>query len=724
MQQPSESGGSWSAFHHGVLRPVVSLTLVVVATVVLAPAIVANWTRTQIYDTETFAESAVVALENDAVRDALVRQIVDEIVTVGSPDAIAIRPLIEFVTATVVDSLAFQEIFRDSVKQLHRETFGEDGGTDAVALTLVDALIVITAYIEQAYPEVAAQLPPDLGSAFIEIRSRDWAVRTVAYGSDVDELAIALPLAMSFLYGTALVISPNRRQTLVFVGMGWVAVAVMLVVGRDLTREIALGQGFGDQEVSQAIWDVYTRSLIGWAALVGGFGVVLAVAATGAHRANPARQMQLAARAVSYSPEAAWTRVLRAVLFIVAGVLVVLQRDEVLQLSVLLAAAYLAYYGLSELIWLASGAEVERPPLPGMRRVAATRRLALRAGAVSALVVASLAGIFFAYTALDTAGGEVVARPNVTACNGHPQLCDRRLDEVVFLGSHNAMSAASEPGWYFPHHLLGIREQLESGVRLLLIDTYYGYDTGRGIRTDGRDIAAESLPPDDFSEQVIEAARRLAGVIGGVEADDPRGTYLCHAFCELGATPLTPALAEINDFLRRNPGEVLFLFVQDNITPEDTARAFIISGLVTHVHTLTPGQPLPTLRELIERDERVLVFADTDASGVDWYMPAFDFIQDTPFRVNTPAEFSCDFGRGQPDNPLFAMDHWLSQSFPSTTSARLINTFDFIYRRVSQCHRERQLKVNFVIVNFVEIGAAGAAVDYLNGVGPRPELGE
>jgi hypothetical protein len=286
------------------------------------------------------------------------------------------------------------------------------------------------------------------------------------------------------------------------------------------------------------------------------------------------------------------------------------------------------------------------------------------------------------------------------------------------------MSAATRTGWYFPHHLRGIPSQLEAGVRLLLLDTYAGYDTGNGVRTADRDIVAEALPPDDFSEQVIEAARRLAGVIGGVEAGDPKRTYLCHAYCELGATPLTPALSEINGFLDANPGEVIILFIQDAITPAETAQAFIASGLVNHVHTLTPGEPLPTLRELIERDERVLVFSDSGAPGVDWYMPAHEFIQDTPFRAETPEEFSCAFGRGKPDNSLFALDHWLSQSFPSTASARQVNSFDFLYRRVSQCHRERERKVNFVIVNFVEIGDAGAVVDYLNGVGPRPHSGE
>ena len=36
-----------------------------------------------------------------------------------------------------------------------------------------------------------------------------------------------------------------------------------------------------------------------------------------------------------------------------------------------------------------------------------------------------------------------------TGCNGDARLCERPLDEVVFAGTHNAMSAADRPGWMF-----------------------------------------------------------------------------------------------------------------------------------------------------------------------------------------------------------------------------------------------------------------------------------
>jgi hypothetical protein len=631
------------------------------------------------------------------------------------------------VTQTVVDSLAFQEIFKDSVEQMHGQIFSQGDQSEPVALTLVDAIIVITAYIQQAYPEVADQLPPNLNTAFVEIRNRDWAVDVVAFGENVTELAIILPALTLLLYGLALLLSRNRRQTLLYIGLSWLAVALLLVIGRDFAREAVLGHGFPNQAVSQAVWNVYTESLVGWAALLGGLGLLIAVAATGIHRANPGRQLQLLVQGVSYSPRSPWLGLLRSTAFIVAGLLVIAQRDEVLQLSILLGAAYLIYYGLSELIWIAAGGSAEALPgrvsVPGMSRLIASRRWAMRGGAVLGLLVAGIGGGFFAYQALQTAGGEAVQRPVVTTCNGYKQLCDRRLDDVVFLGTHNSMAAASQPGWYFADQLTDIRAQLDAGVRVLLMDTYYGYDTGKGIRTADRDIVTEALPPDEFSQQVVDSARRLANNIGGVEAGDPKGTYLCHAFCELGAIPFTQALSEINTFLDQHPGEVVMLSIQDQISPEDTAKAFIASGLLKRVYNPQIGQPLPTMRELIQKDERVLVFADTNARGVDWYKQSFDFIQDTPFLARSIADFTCGPGRGSRDAPFFALNNWLTESFPSTYSASLVNKFDFIYQRVKQCQRLRQQKVNFVIVNFYEIGDAKEVVDYLNGVAERPAVG-
>ena len=60
-----------------------------------------------------------------------------------------------------------------------------------------------------------------------------------------------------------------------------------------------------------------------------------------------------------------------------------------------------------------------------------------------------------------------------TGCNGHPELCDKRIDQVVFAGTHNSMSASHE-GFVIPNQIGGIQTQLTRGVRAFSLDLHYG----------------------------------------------------------------------------------------------------------------------------------------------------------------------------------------------------------------------------------------------------------
>ena len=70
------------------------------------------------------------------------------------------------------------------------------------------------------------------------------------------------------------------------------------------------------------------------------------------------------------------------------------------------------------------------------------------------------------------------------ACNGHVELCSKRLDEVTLPASHNSMSSSAEEGWFSAAHTLSIGDQLRAGVRGLLIDAHYGLQAGNAVRTD------------------------------------------------------------------------------------------------------------------------------------------------------------------------------------------------------------------------------------------------
>ena len=106
--------------------------------------------------------------------------------------------------------------------------------------------------------------------------------------------------------------------------------------------------------------------------------------------------------------------------------------------------------------------------------------------------------------------------------------------------------------------------------------------------------------------------------------------YLCHLYCEFGATPAVDEFRLVHDFLRENPNEVVVLVLEDFVDPADAIAVLERSGLAAR-GSWRPGEPLPTLGEMIERGDNVLVLVENDGGSEPWYIPAYDMLQDTPY---------------------------------------------------------------------------------------------
>ncbi len=316
------------------------------------------------------------------------------------------------------------------------------------------------------------------------------------------------------------------------------------------------------------------------------------------------------------------------------------------------------------------------------------------------LVPAGLATVAAVAAGLALTIGSTESSAAATGCNGHAELCERRIDEVVFAGSHNAMSS-NDLGWDLAMQDGDMVTQLEHGVRALLIDALYWDATGT---VEGGD--------DPAAAAVIEAA---------LSDDVPKpGTWLCHGFCALGATDLTAGLAGVNSWLDANPREVLLIIVQDEIDPEDLEAAFADSGLLAKVHIHDPAGdgPWPTLGELIEADERILVWAENGGAPGAWIQNGYaDTFTETPFTFALRSDFSCAPNRGGEDNPLFLINHWLTTGIPVREAAEAINGRDALLDRVLTCEAERGQQPTILAVDFVETGDLIDVVDELNGVG-------
>jgi len=302
-------------------------------------------------------------------------------------------------------------------------------------------------------------------------------------------------------------------------------------------------------------------------------------------------------------------------------------------------------------------------------------------------------------------------------CNGSPALCQRHLNEVVFPGTHNSFAASDEPGWYFANQRYGIPRQLRDGIRALTIDVHFGvYDASVGrVRTD---LSAEGSDRNKVAQQVparaLALADRVAGQVGVGELKGKPELYLCHTLCELGAEPLGQELAAIRDFLERNPDQVLIVIVEDYVPPDAIESAFEKAGLVRDLATLDRHAPLPTLGTLIDRGQRLLVFAEQKGGTPSWYMPAFSFIQDTPLGATRPDRLSCDRYRGEEDSPLLLVNHWIPPFPPSPALNAAIGRRAFLRARIRRCMRERKVEGAIVAVDFYERSAVVSLAAELN----------
>jgi hypothetical protein len=303
------------------------------------------------------------------------------------------------------------------------------------------------------------------------------------------------------------------------------------------------------------------------------------------------------------------------------------------------------------------------------------------------------------------------------ACNGDPALCGRRLDEVVLPGAHNSMSAAEVEGWMFPNQELASVSLLGHGIRALLFDVHYGTPIGGRVKTDIQDEAASRATFEKaIGAEAVDAAMRIRDRLTG-DPTGPRAAYLCHGFCELGAVPLVTMLEGVRGFLVQNPGEVLVFVIEDYVAPADIEAAFRDSGLERFVYRGAVTAPFPTLREMIDSQQRVVVFGEKNAGGVPWYHPAFETIQETPYTFHTPDELSCRPNRGGTEPPLFQINHWIETTpTPRPSNAVIVNQREFLVARARQCQEERRRLPNILAVDFAMTGDVVGAAAELNGL--------
>jgi hypothetical protein len=158
-------------------RDHLALLLALLAAAATVAAVVALYLKAEIADRDAFADRAVAALEDPAVRQVAARQIVVGVLERGSPDLISARPLLESAVQTIVTTPPFRSLVRTTALQAHSLLF-EHG--NAFVFDLADTGTVVLSAVRSLAPDVAARLPEHADATLVDLRERPFASDTLA----------------------------------------------------------------------------------------------------------------------------------------------------------------------------------------------------------------------------------------------------------------------------------------------------------------------------------------------------------------------------------------------------------------------------------------------------------------------------------------------------------------------------------------------------------------
>lgn len=238
-------------------------------------------------------------------------------------------------------------------------------------------------------------------------------------------------------------------------------------------------------------------------------------------------------------------------------------------------------------------------------------------------------------------------------CNGTAERCARPYNQVAQACTHNAMSSKA---YRFiiptPNQMRSLTEQLDAGVRCLMLDTYA------------------------FEGEL----------------------YFCHGACgNWGKLRMAEGLAEISAWLAAHPREVVTFILEAYITQDETLSALAAAGLAApdgrpdpqfplFSAAGPPGTPWPTLGEMVDANQRLVVFTDDAATTAPWHLHWPSWGWETPYNDPT---FTCAHGRGDPGgnpHPIFILNHY--SLGPGGGDERISsgnNTFDSLTEHARRC---------------------------------------
>ena len=688
-----------------------------------------GWLNAAVLNGENFAGLVNQVRQDEAVKDEI-GQTVAMAALDAQPDLIAVEPAIAAGAAAIAGSPLLDNVFTPAIREFHSALTQE--GSDSAVLKLADLGATATTALEKFVPQAADVIPENLNVTLAEVGGQAGIARQIIpVVQTVATLAWVVPLLSLVLVGLGIWLAPRRRLALV--RLGWTLLIVSGFLGLVVLGLNVAGLFIDDSTLQGAVISaalgVFSQPLSMRFIALGVVGGLL-VASAGAllPQVDVGDHAQSVVAIATRRPQATGWAVARALLVIAVGLLIVLFPTISSQVVAVVAGLVVLFYGVTELDVIAERSraadQAEKDAAlaatghePERRRSPVRWLIPVAAAALGLLVLAAL---IIPGNLPQNDNIQTASAVNTTACNGYDALCDVPFDQVVIPATHNSMSIA-DGTWFLAEQPKDMVDSLDDGIRGLLVDTWYGQPTADG----GAITAPESLAGAEaeltatYGKDIVASIQRTIDRVRRSEPSGPTEPYFCHTVCEIGSEPMAPVMDRLNDWMDAHPREVIVLFIQDTVTPADTAAVLEKAGLADKAYVHPDGAQWPTLREMIDSNKRLLVLMENEGGGDQYpYLhQGFDLVQDTEYDFKTADDFDCSLKRGRPDSPLFSVNHWLASFSKLISSAEEVNVYDVLKARIDECEIERGRAPSMIAVNWYDRGDLFRVVNELNGVG-------
>jgi len=271
------------------------------------------------------------------------------------------------------------------------------------------------------------------------------------------------------------------------------------------------------------------------------------------------------------------------------------------------------------------------------------------------------------------------------ACQGLVEFCLRTYDNFTFAETHNSFATSEDGVLYLAaNHDTGLTAQWNGGIRAYMLDTHHK----SASQTNKEDVVFCHGDPDQSLHP-----------------------------CEYSEVDAFAWLSQLSSFMNESPNDIVSILLENYVPIDHLEHLFNQTGLLDRTWVHSPGEPWPTLGEMVLSNRTLVIFWDEgDDTQYPWLHHAWTHSWDTPCGEDEQEDMSCDVGRGDREQPVWHLNNWLSNPLGLADSQRAeqVNDKETLLARAIECWQEVGNRPTFIAVDWWEDGDVVGVTEELN----------